>query len=209
MSFEINAQKRTTQGSGASRRLRRAAKVPAIVYGSNAEPQMIEIDHNEIYLALRKEAFHSSIITLIIDGAKEPVLLRDTQMHPYKRLVMHIDFQRINAKEKLRLKVPLHFVGAENAPGVKLADGAIHHIVNEIEVTCLPADLPEFIEIDLSNLNIGQSVHSSELKLPAGVEIAGHGTEDPVLVTLVSKKGGSEEGTEGAEGEEAGTPAST
>lgn len=197
MKFELNAQKRTLQGSGASRRLRRANKVPAIVYGGAAAAQALELDHNQILLNLRKEAFHSSVLTLIVDGVAEPVLLRDAQMHPYKPLVLHVDFQRVDATKPVHQKVPLHFINADQAPGVKLGGGSVSHVLNEIEVTCLPADLPEFIEVDLKALNAGQSIHVSELVLPAGVKVVVHG-DDGVVVSIVAKKGAA-----AAEGEQA------
>lgn len=200
MQFEITAQKRNDQGTGASRRLRRAGKVPAIVYGAGKDAQAIEVDHNAMFLNLRKEAFHSSVLTLIVDGKKESVLLRDTQVHPYKAQVLHVDFQRVTAGQKLHTKVPLHFVNADIAPGVKLGGGIASHVLNELEVECLPKDLPEFIEADLKELAVGQSLHVSNLKLPKGVSAVLHGHDDPVVATIVAPQkadaaaeGGSEE----------------
>ncbi|MCX8086296.1 MAG: 50S ribosomal protein L25/general stress protein Ctc [Rhodocyclaceae bacterium] len=191
MQFEINAKKREVQGSSASRRLRRAGRVPGILYGGSAAPQMIELDHNELYQALRKEAFHSSIITLKLDGASEMCLLRDVQMHAYKPLIKHVDFQRIDATHKIHQKVPLHFINADIAPGVKLDGGMVQHVMTELDVKCLPKDLPEFIEIDLKDLKGGQSIHVSQVKLPAGVEAVHHGEGDPVVVTIVVRGGGA------------------
>ncbi|MBS1139115.1 MAG: ribosomal protein [Proteobacteria bacterium] len=196
MQFELNAQARTLQGTGASRRLRHAAKVPGIVYGGEAAPQSIEVDHNDLLLKLKKEAFHSSIINLIVDGKKEQVLLRDTQVHAYKPLVLHVDFQRVDATHELHAKVPLHFVNEEIAPGVKLNGGLVNHVMTEVDVQCLASDLPEFIEVDLAALKVGDSIHMSQLKLPKGVKL-GHHTTDDVVVGIVGKGGSSEEAAEG------------
>ena len=196
MQFELIAQSRTLQGTSASRRLRRASKVPGIVYGGEAAPQTIEVDHNGLLLKLKKEAFHSSIITLVIDGKKEPVLLRNTQMHAYKPLVMHVDFQRVDATHELHIKVPLHFTNEEIAPGVKLNGGLVNHVMTEVDVHCLPKDLPEFIEVDLAALNVGDSIHLSQLKLPNGVKLVAHASDD-VVVGIVGKGGASEEAAEG------------
>jgi large subunit ribosomal protein L25 len=206
MQFELNAQTRTLQGSGASRRLRRASRVPAILYGGSAEPKMIELDHNELLLALRKEAFRSSLILLKLDGAVETVLLRDLQMHAYKRQVMHADFQRVDAGQMLRQRIPLHFIHGEIAPGVKEAGGVVSHAMTEIEVTCLPKDLPAFIEVDLKAMKAGQSLHVSELAYPEGVKPVLHGGgDDPLVVTITTMKAVTEEATAGeaAEGEAA------
>jgi large subunit ribosomal protein L25 len=196
MTFELIAQARTLQGTGASRRLRRAAKVPGIVYGGAATPQSIEVDHNDLLLKLKKEAFHSSVITLVVDGKKEQVLLRDTQRHAYKLQILHVDFQRVDATHELHIKVPLHFVNEEVAPGVKLNGGLVNHVMTEVDVQCLAGDLPEFIEVDLAALKIGDSIHLSQLKLPKGVKLAHHGADDSVVVGVVGK-GGSAEAAEG------------
>ncbi|MCK6406593.1 MAG: 50S ribosomal protein L25/general stress protein Ctc [Rhodocyclaceae bacterium] len=202
MQFEMTAKKRNDQGTGASRRLRRAGRVPAIVYGGSEAAQAIDLDHNTILLNLRKEAFHASVLTLDIEGKKEQVLLRDSQMHPYKAIVLHIDFQRVDASKKLHQKVPLHFVNADVAPGVKLSGGLVSHAMNEIDVSCLPADLPAFIEVDLKELKVGQSIHVKELSMPKGVAAVLHGSDNPVVVSIVAKKGGSDE-----EAASAATPA--
>ena len=202
MQFEIIAQARTLQGSGASRRLRRAGKVPGIIYGGEAAPQAIEIDHNDLLLNLKKEAFHASILNIVLDGKKQQVLLRDTQRHAYKPLILHVDFQRVDATHELHIKVPLHFVNEETAPGVKLSGGLVNHIITEIDVHCLPKDLPSFIEVDLGALNVGDTIHLSEIKLPKGVKLVQHGADDSVVVGVVGKGGGSEE-AEAAEGEAA------
>ncbi|MFV0370787.1 MAG: 50S ribosomal protein L25/general stress protein Ctc [Azonexus sp.] len=189
MQFEVIASARSVQGSGASRRLRRAGTVPGIVYGGEAAPLAIETNHNDLLLKLKKEAFHSSIINLVVDGKKEQVLLRDFQKHAYKPLVLHIDFQRVDAKHELHIKVPLHFVNEESAPGVKLGGGLVNHTLTEIEVTCLAKNLPEFIEVDVGGLTVGENIHASQLKLPKGVSLPKHGDEDPVVVSIVGKGG--------------------
>jgi large subunit ribosomal protein L25 len=209
MQFELNAQTRALQGSGASRRLRRAGRVPAILYGGSGEPKSIDLAHNELLLALRKEAFRSSLISLKLDDAVETVLLRDLQMHAYKPQVMHVDFQRVDAGRMLRQRIPLHFINGELAPGVKEAGGVVSHAMTEIDVTCLPKDLPAFIEVDLKDLKAGQSLHVSELVYPEGVKPVLHGGgDDPLVVTITTMKAVSEEGAgEAAEGEAALAPA--
>ena len=199
MSFEFNANKRVLQGSGASRRLRHANKVPGIIYGGTTAPLMIELEHNDLLLNLRKEAFHASVLTIKVDGAVETVLLRDSQMHPYKPLVLHVDFLRVDATHAIHQKVPLHFVNADNAKGVKIGGGIVSHAMNEIDVTCLPQDLPTFIEVDLLNLDAGQTLHVSQLVYPKGVKPVMHGSDDPVVVAITVKKAAAE----GAEGEAA------
>ncbi|MBB5018419.1 large subunit ribosomal protein L25 [Chitinivorax tropicus] len=193
MNFEVIAQARVEQGSGASRRLRNAGRVPAIVYGGGAEPTVISLDHNAIFHQLRVEAFHASVLNLNIDGKVEKVLLRDVQHHSFKQLVLHVDFQRVNPNEKLHIKVPLHFVNADAAPGVKLGGGIINHVLNEVDVSCLPADLPEFIEVDLGNLQGGASIHLADIKLPNGVEIMALSRGDNQTVANCSGKLGGEE----------------
>jgi large subunit ribosomal protein L25 len=211
MQFELNAQTRALQGSGASRRLRRASRVPAILYGGPNEPKMIELDHNELLLALRKEAFRSSLISLKLDGAAETVLLRDLQMHAYKPQVMHVDFQRVDSGRMLRQRIPLHFVNGEIAPGVKEAGGVVSHAMTEIEVTCLPKDLPAFIEVDLKDLKAGQTLHVSGLVYPEGVKPVTRGSDDPLVVTIATMKTVAEggESTEAAPEGEAAAPAAT
>jgi large subunit ribosomal protein L25 len=200
MKFEIIAAKRVLQGSGASRRLRHANKVPGIIYGGTAAPLMIELEHNDLLLALRKEAFHSSVLTITVEGAVETVLLRDSQMHPYKPLVLHVDFLRVDTTHAIHQKVPLHFINADICKGVKVAGGNVSHAMNEIEVTCLPQDLPTFIEVDLKDLDAGQTIHVSQLVFPQGVKPIVHGSDDAVVVAITVKKAVAE-----AEGEE--TPA--
>lgn len=183
MEISIVASKRDAKGTGASRRLRRAGKVPGVVYGAHKDAVPVEFDHKALFLEFRHEAFHASILTLELDGKKESVLLRDYQMHPVRNTIQHIDFQRVSATEKIHVKVPLHFINAEIAPGVKLGGGIVAHILTEADVSCLAKDLPEFIEVDLAKLEIGQSVHLSEIALPKGVEFVqlSHGTDTAVV----------------------------
>jgi large subunit ribosomal protein L25 len=191
MIFEIKAQQRNLQGTGASRRLRAAGKVPGIVYGGAEQPLPIEVDHNEILLALRKEAFQSSVINLNFEGKKQAVLLRDVQAHAYKKVVLHIDFQRIDETHEIHIKVPLHFINADIAPGVKQSGGIVSHVTTEIDVKCLAKNLPEFIEVDLKDLTSGSSIHAADLKLPAGVKLA-HADQNPVVATILNVRGGEE-----------------
>ncbi|MCW5635423.1 MAG: 50S ribosomal protein L25/general stress protein Ctc [Rubrivivax sp.] len=190
--MKFTAYERTLQGTGASRRLRRADKVPGIVYGAGT-PKMIELDHNALFFALKKEAFHSSILEMELAGKTEKVLLRDFQMHAWKPIVQHIDFQRVDDTTRLRKKVPLHFSGEENSPAVKTDKCLVSHVANEIEVECLASQLPEFIQIDLSELVKGQSLHASDLKLPAGIKAVKHGTLNPVIVSVTLPKVEAEE----------------
>jgi large subunit ribosomal protein L25 len=185
MKIEVSAKKRELQGTGASRRLRNAAKVPGIVYGGNAEPMAIELDHKELARNLSREAFHASILTLDVEGTKEAVLLRAFNMHPFKLQVQHIDFQRVSKDRKIHMKVPLHFVNAEQSPAVKEQGGVVSHVLNELNITCLPDDLPEFIEIDLSAATVGYQVHAKDIVLPKGVEPVLHKRENPVVVSVL------------------------
>lgn len=196
MNFEVIAQARAEQGSGASRRLRNAGRVPAIVYGAGKDAQAVTLDHNTIYHALRVEAFHASVLSLNVDGQVEKVLLRDVQHHPFRQLILHVDFQRVDPNAKLHIKVPLHFVNADLAPGVKLGGGIISHVLNEVEVSCLPANLPEFIEVDLANLGAGQSIHMADLKLANGIELVALHRGDNQTVANCSGKAGGEEAAE-------------
>jgi large subunit ribosomal protein L25 len=204
MTIEFIAFNRTMQGTGASRRLRRANKVPGIVYGGHKDAVAIELDHNALYYALQEESFHASVLTMSLDGKKEPVLLRDYQMHPFRQQVMHIDFQRVAAGEKIHMKVPLHFTGEELAPGIKLQGGKISHVVLELDVSCLPEKLPEFITVDLSGLSAGQSVHLADLKLPDGVESTAlrHGDNAVVALCMSPRGGAADEGEAAAGGGE-------
>ena len=185
MAIEITARKREKQGTGPARRMRRMGRVPGIVYGGDKDALNIEVDHKALYLNLRNERFHASILTLEVGGAKEQVLLRSVNMHPYKPQVQHVDFQRVLKNKKLHMKVPLHFVNAEKSPGVKDQGGVASHVLNELDISCLPDDLPEFIEVDLGNLAVGNSVHARDLALPKGVELAIGKAENPVIATVV------------------------
>ncbi|MEW6312889.1 MAG: 50S ribosomal protein L25/general stress protein Ctc [Pseudomonadota bacterium] len=196
--MEIIATPRGAQGTGASRRLRNSGKVPGIVYGGNAAPKSIELDHNALYHSLRQEAFHASILTMNVGGQKEQVLLRDVQMHPFRQQVLHVDFQRVAADQKIHMKVPLHFVNADVAPGVKTAGGIVSHILTELEISCLPKDLPEFIEVDLGNLNAGHPLHLADLKLPNGVEAVTRGENPAVAAIVIPRAVAAEEEAEAA-----------
>ena len=191
MKIELSVISRKAQGTGASRRLRKTGRVPGIVYGG-VEPTLVDLDHNNLYHSLRKEAFHASILTLDLDGKKEQVLLRDFQMHPFRQQVQHIDFQRVEANKKIHMKVPLHFVNADISPGVKQSGGIISHVMNDLNIACLPADLPEFIEVDLSTLALNHSIHVSDLKLPKGVEAAGIHIGNAVVATVQVPRGAVE-----------------
>ncbi|MEX0958047.1 MAG: 50S ribosomal protein L25/general stress protein Ctc [Burkholderiales bacterium] len=168
--MEVTAVPRSEQGTGASRRLRRTGKVPGVLYGGDQSALPIELEHKSLLRHLKLESFHASILSMSLEGKKERVLLRDVQMHPWKPQVLHVDFQRVAANQKIHMNVPLHFVNAEVAPGVKLGGGTVSHVLNEIDVSCLPDDLPEYIEVDLSALELGDSVHLEDLKMPKGVE---------------------------------------
>lgn len=187
--MKLVAFERAKQGTGASRRLRITGRTPGIVYGGAAEPKQIELDHNALWHALKKEAFHSSVLEMELAGSTQQVLLRDVQMHPYKQLVLHIDFQRVDANTKLHMKVPLHYSGDENSPAVKTEGCIANHVITEIEVLCLPADLPEFIAVDLSGLKKGVSLHLADITLPKGVTAVTRGKNNPVLVSVVAVAG--------------------
>jgi large subunit ribosomal protein L25 len=186
--MDVIAFERSAQGTGASRRLRRAGKTPGIVYGTG-EPQLVELDHNALFHALRKEAFHASILNLKVgeNGASQQVLLRDVQYHPFKPLVLHVDFLRIDASKVLHTKVPLHYLNQESSPAVKLSGGVITHVLYDLEIVCLPAVLPEFVEVDLANFLLGQSLHAKDVKLPTGVTLApALAQENPVIVSATA-----------------------
>ena len=209
MKIEINAKIREAKGTGASRRLRHSGKVPGILYGGNNDSISIELDSKELFMQFKHEAFHASILTLNLDGKKEPVLLRDFQMHPVKNNIQHIDLQRIDENKKLHVKIPFHFLNEEIAPGVKLEGGVVGHIMIEVDISCLPKDLPTYIEVDLINLSIGDSIHLSEIKVPEGVELTGLSEENDPIITSISKPKvfveeviETPEGEEGEEGEE-------
>jgi len=206
--MKVTAFPRTEQGSGASRRLRNAGQTPGIIYGGASAPVPIKLDHNALFHALKKETFHSSILDMEIDGKVQQVLLRDFQMHAFKPIVMHADFQRVDAKQKIHVKVPLHFINAESSPAVKLSSGVISHVMAELDITCLPKDLPEFINVDLANMEVGTSIHLSDIKLPQGVSAVVHGgAEDPTIATASAPTVKAEdEAAPAADAGDAGTP---
>ena len=181
--MKFTAFERTLQGTGASRRLRIAQKVPGIVYGAGT-PAMIELDHNALFFALKKEAFHSSILEMELAGKSEQVLLRDYQMHPFRPIVLHIDFQRVDATTKIVKKVPLHFINEENSPAVKTDACVVNHVATELRISCLASQLPEFLTVDLGELAKGQTLHVNDIKLPAGTKVMTQGKPNPVIVSV-------------------------
>ena len=183
--MKVVAFKRELQGSGASRRLRNSGQTPGIIYGGTEPAVNISLDHNALYHALKKEAFHSSILDLEIDGVSQQVVLRDFQVHAFKQLVLHADFQRVDQSKKVHMKVALHFVNADVSPAVKLHGATISHVANEIDVSCLPKDLPEFITVDLANIDVGHSLHIADLVLPAGVTAVTHGANLTIATASV------------------------
>jgi large subunit ribosomal protein L25 len=183
--MKVIAFNRNLQGTGASRRLRNAGQTPGIIYGGAEAPVMIALDGNALYHALKKEAFHGSILDMEIDGKTQPVLLRDFQMHAYKQLVLHADFQRVDATSKLHKKVALHFVNADVSPAVKLHGAIVSHVLSELEISCLATDLPEFITVDLANIDVGHSIHVADLVLPKGVTAITHGSNLTVATASV------------------------
>jgi large subunit ribosomal protein L25 len=194
ISFELNAEPRTDTGKGASRRLRHAGKIPAIMYGGNKDPESLILDHNEVIRSLEHEAFYSHILTIKVGGTETRAVMRDLQRHPSKPFVQHMDLQRVSESEKIRMHVPLHFLGEETAPGVK-AGGMVSHEIIEVEVECLPKDLPEYIEVDVSGLNVGDSLHLSDLVMPAGatlLELARGEGHDLGVVSIHAKRGAEE-----------------
>ncbi|MDC0422901.1 50S ribosomal protein L25/general stress protein Ctc [Methylophilaceae bacterium] len=210
MKIEITANERALKGTGASRRLRHSGKTPGILYGGKDKAKSIELDSKELMMKFKHEAFHASILALNLDGKSEQVLLRDYQLHPVRDNILHIDFQRIDENKKLNVKIPFHFMNQEIAPGVKLEGGIVSHIMIDVDILCLPKDLPTFIEVDLINLSIGDSIHLSEIKVPEGVELTGLSEENDPIITSISKPKvvveeviTPEEGAEAAEGEEA------
>ena len=213
MKIEINAVLRDAKGTGASRRLRHEGKVPGVLYGGKGDAKSIELNAKDLYMQFKHEAFHASILTLNLDGKKESVLLRDYQMHPVRNNIQHIDLQRIDENKKLSVKIPFHFLNEDVAPGVKLEGGVVSHIMVDVDISCLPKDLPTYIEVDLVNLSIGDSIHLSEIKAPEGVELTALSEENDPIITSVSKPkvvveetpvaAEGEEGEEGAEGAEA------
>lgn len=208
--YELSTQSRDSFGTGASRRQRRENLVPAIVYGAGKDNESVMLDHDQVMHSLEKEAFHSAIIDLKTDKGSQQVILREVQMHPHRQLVMHVDFQRVRASEKLHMKVPLHFEGSDVAPGVKTDGGILSHPITELDITCLPRDLPEFIAVDVSELNLNESLHLSNIKMPEGVELTATAFpegEDPTIATISPPKVVEEEVVEEAADQEAGVDA--
>ncbi|MFQ5755961.1 MAG: 50S ribosomal protein L25/general stress protein Ctc [Acidiferrobacterales bacterium] len=210
--FELTAERRDAKGSGPSRRLRRAGQVPAVLYGGNKDPVMLMFDHDAIYHQLENEAFHTSILTVKVDSDTDRAILRNVQMHPFKPRVMHVDLQRISETQKLHMLVPIHVNGEEVAPGVKLEGGIVSRLMTEVDISCLPHQLPEFLSVDVSELHIGESLHLSDIPLPEGVTITSlaHGGEDLAVVSVAAVRVVEEEVVEEvpeevAEGEEAAT----
>ncbi len=201
--MKVVAFERSLQGTGASRRLRIAGKTPGIVYGAEAQPQLIELDHNALWHALKKEVFHSSILDLEVAGKSQQVLLRDVQYHPFRQLVLHVDFQRVDAKKKLHTRVPLHFMNQDTNPAVKLSSAVISHVLNEIEIECLPSVLPEFLEVDLAKIEAGQALHAKDIVLPNGVSLVAHiEAENPVIASATIPAGAvADEAASGAAAE--------
>ena len=201
--MKVVAFERSLQGTGASRRLRIAGKTPGIVYGAEAQPQLIELDHNALWHALKKEVFHSSILDLEVAGKSQQVLLRDVQYHPFRQLVLHVDFQRVDAKKKLHTRVPLHFMNQDTNPAVKLSSAVISHVLNEIEIECLPSALPEFLEVDLAKIEAGQALHAKDIVLPNGVSLVAHiEAENPVIASATIPAGAvADEAASGAAAE--------
>jgi large subunit ribosomal protein L25 len=188
MKIAIKAEPRSVQGTGASRRLRRESKVPGVVYGAGKDATAIQLDHKDLWFKLKTEAFHASILDMEIGSDKSQVLLRDYQMHPFKPLILHADFQRVAADKKIHMRVPLHFINEASSPGVKVAGGLVEHVMKELEISCLPKDLPEFLQVDLGNLQAGHSLHLSAIQLPPGVEAIVPKGEDPTIATIVIPK---------------------
>lgn len=207
--FILDAELRSDKGKGASRRLRREDKVPGIIYGGNTEPLNITLGHNQVTHRLENEAFYSHVLTVKVDGRTEEVILRDVQRHPARPVIMHMDFQRVSKDRAIHVHVPLHFVNEDKCEGVKLGGGIISKILVEVEVSCLPQNLPEYIEVDLLSLQVGDSVHLSELKLPQGVSLValshGNVADHDTAVVSVHKPRGAAEEEEAAPAE--GTPA--
>src|SRR5580704_287614 len=199
-SFELVAEFRETQGKGASRRLRHEGKVPAILYGGHSEAKALTLSHQKLLIMLDNERFYSTILSLKVGDQTQAAILKDVQRHPYKNAIVHIDFQRVEENEKIRIRVPLHFTGAAVSPGVKSQGGIVSHMRNEAEVTCLPKDLPEFIEVDISALSLNESIHLSQLKLPPGVTLVELAKDDVAVVAIHSPRAEEPEPTAAAAG---------
>jgi large subunit ribosomal protein L25 len=187
-SFELVAEFRETHGTGASRRLRHEGKVPAILYGGHSEARALTLSHQKLIVMLENERFYSTILSLKVGDQTQNAILKDVQRHPYKNAIVHIDFQRVEDNQKIRMSIPLHFVGASVSPGVKTQGGLVSHLRNEVEVSCLPKDLPEFIEVDMSALSLNESIHMSQLKIPEGVELTALAKEDAAVASIHSPR---------------------
>src|SRR5277367_5828415 len=203
-SFELVAEFRETQGKGASRRLRHEGKVPAILYGGHSEARALTLSHQKLLIMLDNERFYSTILSLKVGDQTQNAILKDVQRHPYKNAIVHIDFQRVEDNQKIRISIPLHFTGAAISPGVKSQGGIVSHMRTETEVSCLPKDLPEFIEVDISGLSLNESIHLSQLKIPEGVSLAEMAKDDAAVVAIHSPRAEEPEPTAAAA---AGAPA--
>jgi large subunit ribosomal protein L25 len=203
-SFELVAEFRETQGKGASRRLRHEGKVPAILYGGHADARTLTLNHQKLLIMLDNERFYSTILSLKVGDQTQAAILKDVQRHPFRNAIVHVDFQRVEENEKIRISIPLHFTGAAISPGVKSQGGIVSHMRNEAEVSCLPKDLPEFIEVDISGLSLNESIHLSQLKLPPGVTLVELAKDDAAVVAIHSPRAEEPEPTAvaaaGAEG---------
>ncbi len=202
--FELTAELREDIGKGASRRLRRSGKVPAVLYGGGRKPRSLTLDHTKLLHQMEQEAFYNSVLTLKVGKKDQACVVKDVQRHPAKRHIWHVDFQRIRADEKIRMDIPFHFIGEDVAPGVKTAGGVVSHLMSDVDIICLPKDLPEYIEVDVSQLELDEMIHLSEVKIPEGVEIVGLGGDaehDPAVVTIHRPRVEVEEEPEAVEGE--------
>jgi large subunit ribosomal protein L25 len=188
ITYQVGADSRHDQGKGASRRLRRAGKVPAVLYGGNGQPQNIVLDHQQLLTLIDKEKFYSSIISINVDKQGQPAIVRDVQMHPARNAVVHVDLQRVLENEKLKIHLPIHFKGEASAPGVKVQGGIVSHLIQDIEVSCLPKDLPDFLELDLSSMNLNDTKHLSDIPLPDGVTIPALAHQNPTVVSVHSPR---------------------
>jgi large subunit ribosomal protein L25 len=209
--FKLNATVRTDMGKGASRRLRRTETVPAIIYGGGSDPQTISLAHNEIKHQLENEAFYSHVLTLDLEGKPEKVILRDLQRHPCKPVILHVDFLRVDDKTRLTMNVPLHFMNEDESVGVKQQGGLIAHLASDVEVSCLAKDLPEYIEVDLADLELGESIHLSQIKLPADVDLVAlsHGADYDLAIVSINKPRGASEEEVSEEAEAGAAPEAT
>jgi large subunit ribosomal protein L25 len=206
-SFELTAEFRETQGKGASRRLRHEGKVPAILYGGHSDARALTLSHQKLAVMLENERFYSTILSLKVGDQTQAAILKDVQRHPFKNAILHIDFQRVEENEKIRISIPLHFKGAAASPGVKTQGGIVSHMRNEVEVSCLPKDLPEFVEVDISGLSLNESIHLSQLKIPEGVQLLDLAKEDSAVVAIHSPRAEEPEPTAAAAAEGAAAPA--